>query len=497
MGDDSRRPECIPVILAGGSGTRLWPVSREARPKHFLRLNGEHSLLQSTLRRAAAIADGEILVAINADHFFQVEDEVRALAGELAGVRLRYLLEPEARNTGPALAAVAQWVSALHGDDAMLVALPADHLIGDEAELRRAIDAACRSAAGGMLVALAVPPTEPETAFGYLLPEDSRGQAVRKVRRFIEKPDATAARRLVDSGYLWNSGIFCALAGALNAAFSRHAPGLHRGIAACRRRSRVDDAGHLRMDAAAFAALPDVSVDHALLEKVDKLAVVVTDPDWTDIGTWQAMSRLVAADGAGNRHLGEAVLIGCRDTYVQSDGRLVAAVGVNNLVIVDTPDALLVGSRDDVQKVREVVDRLRLDGHESHAVHRTVHRPWGTFTVIEEGERHKIKRLCVRPGRSLSLQMHYHRSEHWVVLQGQALVTNGEREFLLETDQSTYIPAGNRHRLENAGPGDLVIVETQTGSYLGEDDIVRFEDAYGRTGAEKPLRRPDEHRARH
>lgn len=479
------RNELVPLILAGGRGTRLWPVSRDARPKHFLKLAHGRSLLQDTLLRAAALQPQHILIATHDEHYFQTEEEIAAIAEHMVGVHIHYLLEPESRDTGPAIAMAVRYLHDLCGPEAQLLVLPSDHLIEDIAAFCEAVAHARQAATEGALVTLGVEPREAETAFGYIeCSAKLSGVGAQAAGRFIEKPRQFEAQTFVDSGrYAWNSGIFCFSVSSIEAALAQKAPEI-----ACRvepvwqeSRSPANLANATRFAAGPFAEMPEISIDYAVLEKADNVAVVRADMDWCDVGSWDALSRLSEPDAAGNQIFGQAVLINSRNNYVQADGRLVAAVGVEGLVIVDTPDALLVGRRGDGQQVRQVVAQLRQDGHDAGLVHRTVHRPWGTYTVIGEGEHYKVKRLQVKPGAALSLQMHRHRDEHWVVIEGVAKVINGDETFELGRHESTYIPAGNRHRIENPGSEDVIIIETQTGNYLGEDDIVRFQDDYGRT----------------
>ncbi|NWG31696.1 MAG: mannose-1-phosphate guanylyltransferase/mannose-6-phosphate isomerase [Rhodocyclaceae bacterium] len=467
----------IPVILSGGAGTRLWPVSREALPKPFIKLPDGESLLQKTLRRAVALPGvTAVLTVTNRDHFFLTRDEYGATDGLPP---LDYLLEPFGRNTAPAIAAAALHVAARHGKDAQLLVLPADHLINDQASFAKAVEAARRLAAAGWLVTFGIRPLAPETGFGYIeagAPLD----AGFKVARFIEKPSLDKAQAYLAAGnFTWNAGMFCFAAGAMLDALRAHAPELLAAVEATL--AATDFAKQPPVLAAeSFKQAPDVSIDYAVMEKSDRVAVVPAAFDWSDIGSWNALAELTPPDGQGNRVAGEAVLVDAGNCYVQGEDRVVAAVGVDNLLIVDTADALLVADRSRAQDVKAVVQQLKLASHDSVRHHRTVHRPWGSYTVLEEGPRFKIKRIVVKPGASLSLQMHHHRSEHWVVISGMARVVNGEREIFVRTDESTYIPSGTPHRLSNPGRIDCVMIEVQAGDYVGEDDIVRLEDNYGR-----------------
>jgi len=467
----------VPVILSGGAGTRLWPVSREALPKPFIKLPDGASLLQKTLRRAIALPGvAEVVTVTNRDHFFLTRDEYEQIP-DLPP--LSYLLEPFGRNTAPAIAAAAEQVAQRHGEDALLLVLPADHLICDQLAFAAAVAAARELATEGWLVTFGVRPTAPETGFGYIEAGAAVGPGFR-VARFVEKPSRDrAAEYLAAGNFSWNSGMFCFSAGALRKALRNCAPELLDTVAATL--AATDFAKQPPVLAAEpFKQVPDISIDYAVMEKADKVAVVPANFDWSDIGSWNALAELTAADGRGNRIAGEAVLVDAANCYVQAEDRVVAAVGVDNLLIVDTADALLVADRERAQDVRAVVQQLKLTAPDRVHHHRTVHRPWGSYTVLEEGERFKLKRIVVKPGASLSLQLHHHRSEHWVVIAGMARVVNGERETFVRTDESTYIPSGTPHRLSNPGRIDCVMIEVQTGDYVGEDDIVRLADNYGR-----------------
>jgi mannose-1-phosphate guanylyltransferase/mannose-6-phosphate isomerase len=472
----------IPVILSGGAGTRLWPVSREAHPKPFIVLPDGQSLLQKTLLRAAALRPDAILTITNRDYFFITRDAYAEVA--LApGIALDYLLEPAGRNTAPAIAAGALRLRGRFGDAATMLVLPSDHLIGDVAAFAEAVQAATELAEQGYLVTFGIVPTAAETGFGYIEADQARklGGAGLAVRRFVEKPARAKAEEYLASGrHFWNSGMFCFRVGEFLAELERCAPELSAAVAAAWQATPRHQAP-VAIDPESFARVADISVDYAVMEKAERVAVVPGRFDWSDIGSWQALGELVSADAAGNRVQGEAVLVDTKDCFVRSEDRLVAALGVRNLLVVDTPDALLVADRSRAQEVKSIVQQLKASGHESARLHRTVHRPWGTYTVLEEGPRFKIKRIVVRPGASLSLQYHRRRSEHWVVVSGTASIVNGEREITLGPDQSSYIPAGIAHRLANPGTVDCIMIEVQSGDYLGEDDIVRLEDNYGRS----------------
>jgi mannose-1-phosphate guanylyltransferase len=467
----------IPVILSGGVGARLWPVSRELHPKPFMCLADGQSLLQKAFVRAAELPGvAEILTVTNRELYFKTEDEYRAVNHN--ALPASFVLEPFGRNTAPAIAMAALVAAELHGEDALMLVLPADHLIANHAAFAAAVARAAQLATDGFLVTFGIQPSAPETGFGYI---EADGFLV---KRFVEKPSLEKAVEYLASGhYLWNAGMFCFRAGTLLAEMDAHAPEVMAAARAClaaSERSHKNKAMQLELNATQFQQVPDISIDYALMERSSKVAVVACDIGWSDIGSWNAISDLVEVDQQGNGTVGEVLLHDSFDCYVQSNERVVSAVGVKNLIIIDTADALLVVDRSRVQDVKQIVNRLKAKAHDTYKTHRMVHRPWGTYTVIEEGVRFKIKRIEVKSGASLSLQMHYHRSEHWIVVSGIAKVVNGEREFLVKTNESTFIPAGHQHRLENPGIVPLVMIEVQSGEYLGEDDIVRFEDHYGR-----------------
>jgi len=467
----------VPTILCGGAGSRLWPVSREMHPKPFIRLQDGQSLLQKAFLRGAALPEvGEILTVTNRELLFKTQDDFREVNRQ--GLATAFILEPFGRNTAAAIAAAALHVAQEHGDKTVMLVLAADHLIADQAAFTAAVATASALARQGKLVTFGIQPDAPETGYGYIEAEGNT------VLRFVEKPVLEKAQEYLASGrFLWNSGIFCFEAGVMLAALEQHCPDILAATAACIAASRTSagkDFSQVELDPDSFALVPDDSIDYAVMEKSGQVAVVPCDIGWSDIGSWSTLGDLTSADAQGNRINGEAHLHDVTNCYVQSNKRLIGAVGVDNLIIIDTPDALLVADRSRAQDVRHLYSALKAQGHEAHRLHLTVHRPWGTYTVLEEGPRFKIKRIVVKPGASLSLQMHYHRSEHWIVVSGMAKVVNGERELLVATNESTFIPAGHQHRLENPGILELVMIEVQSGEYVGEDDIVRFQDVYGR-----------------
>jgi len=477
----------IPCIIAGGAGTRLWPVSREAVPKPFMRLPDGESLLQKTFMRAVGLPDVQRLLTVtNREVYFRTVDDYRQL--NKSRVKLDFILEPFGRNTAPAVAAAALHVARLYGKDAQLLILPADHLIANGPAFSQAVQSARELAAEGWMVTFGILPDKPETGFGYIEKGQSLNSQAHQVGRFVEKPDVATAQAYLDGGlHLWNAGMFCMRADTLLRELETHAPEVLAAVNSCLEQSGIKEGNEelqLELDSPSFAKAPDISIDYALMERSQKVAVVPCDLGWSDIGSWQAVRELTAVDERGNQCNGETVLHDVSNCYIDSPKRLVGGVGLDNLIIIDTPDALLIADGTRSQDVKFIAQELKRQGHDAYRLHRTVTRPWGTYTVLEEGKRFKIKRIVVRPQASLSLQMHHHRSEHWIVVSGMAQVTNGEREFMLDTNESTFIKPGHTHRLVNPGVIDLVMIEVQSGEYLGEDDIVRFTDIYGRVPAE-------------
>ncbi|KRG42071.1 mannose-1-phosphate guanyltransferase [Stenotrophomonas pictorum JCM 9942] len=463
----------LPVILSGGSGTRLWPLSREAYPKQFLPLTGERTMLQATWLRVADIAAQAPIVVANESHRFVAAEQLQQVGTAPSAI----LLEPAGRNTAPAIAAAAL-EARRNGEDPLLLVLPSDHLINDIPRFHQAIAQAASLAGQGKLVTFGIQPTAPETGYGYI--KAVAGEGPRAIERFVEKPDLQTAQGYVASGeYYWNSGMFLFRASRYLEELERLQPQI---LAACRtswERARRDS-DFIRLDADAFQASPSDSIDYAVMEKTADAAVVPLDAGWSDVGSWTALRDVSAQDADGNAHRGDVIAIDCHNTFAYGD-RLIAMVGLKDVVVVETDDAVLVGRSDRMQEVKDVVARLKADGRSEATWHRKVYRPWGAYDSIDNGERFQVKRITVKPGGTLSLQMHHHRAEHWIVVSGTAEVTRGEEVLLLTENQSTYIPLGVTHRLRNPGRLPLELIEVQSGSYLGEDDIVRFEDTYGRT----------------
>jgi mannose-1-phosphate guanylyltransferase/mannose-6-phosphate isomerase len=464
----------IPIILSGGAGTRLWPVSREAHPKPFMRIGAEgKSLLLQTYERALDVGSSVPLIVTNRDYYFLSRDELSAQT-----VKPTYLLEPVGRNTAPAILLAALWAQQQAEDPSLLV-MPADHLVTDRTAFSEAVECALRLSEQDRLILFGIRPTAPETGFGYIQMAEAIDAYANGVRRFVEKPEyATALAYLEQGDYVWNSGMFCFKARTIVDAFACHAPAL---LDAAKQVWSKCEANGDRIDLPTdFGALENISIDYAVMEKAADIAVIPGDFGWSDIGSWNAVASVIQADGNGNTAVGNHIVVDSKNLHIESQDRLVAAIGLDNLLIVDTPDALLVADKAKSQDVRKIVAHLKETGSEAYKLHRTVARPWGTYTVLEEGTGFKIKRIVVKPGQSLSLQMHHHRSEHWVVVSGAAKVTIDQQTSLVSPNQSTYIPIGARHRLTNPGVTDLIMIEVQCGSYLGEDDIVRFNDEYGR-----------------
>jgi len=470
----------IPVILSGGAGTRLWPVSRRAHPKPFMKLVDGESLAEKTFRRALNVAgNAPILTVTSRDYYFYTRDLYDEVVGQSHDHP--FLLEPIGRNTAPAIALAAHFLRERLGSEVLMLVLPADHLIRDESRFREAVAEARSLAERGYLVTFGIHPTQAETGYGYI----RKGQRIADsgghlVAAFVEKPDEETALAYVNSGeYEWNSGMFCFGAAAYLEALQVHAPDIAKAARTCWE-GMDHDVRPLEIPLELFNACPANSIDYAVMEKAADCAVVSGDFGWSDIGSWKAMSELYESDAAGNRIHGKAVVVESHDCFIKGEGRLVAAVGVHDLVIVDTGDAVLVADRDRAQDVKEVVSQLTELEDQAAEYHQTVHRPWGSYAILEDADDCKVKRLVVKPGQVLSLQMHRKRAEHWTVIRGVAKVRIDRNEFLLRPNESTYIPAKTQHRLENPGAEDVHLIEVQTGTYFGEDDIVRYEDIYGR-----------------
>jgi len=474
------KPPLIPVILSGGAGTRLWPVSRRAHPKPFMELVDGETLAEKTLYRARMVAgDAPVITVTSRDYYFYTRDLYAGMKNSIANEQ--FLLEPMGRNTAPAIALAALSVRDSAGENASMLVMPADHLIADLRSFKASVKEAVLLSEQGFLVTFGIYPTHAETGYGYIRQGDPlTGNGGYRVAEFVEKPDEATAIKYLESGkYHWNSGMFCFQAGNFLESLSRYAPDVYE--AALRVWEATDKSkSPIELPAESFSECPSISVDYAVMERADNTAVVASDFGWSDIGSWKAISELYESDEAGNRIKGKAIMVGSTECFVQSDERIVAAVGVKDLLIVDTGDAVLVADRNQAQDVKEVVMQLADLKHEAVEFHKTVHRPWGSFTILEDAADCKVKRLVVKPGQVLSLQLHHRRAEHWTVVMGTAKIRLGDKEFLLEANQSTFIPVETLHRLENPGDQDIHLIEVQTGDYFGEDDIERFEDIYGR-----------------
>lgn len=475
----------LPVVVSGGSGSRLWPVSRALSPKPFMTMPDGETLLAKCFARASQLSTmGDVVLVTNQEFYFQSQDQFEQANPR---GRLHAILEPVGRNTAPAIAMAALYAAELD-PNAILLVLPADQLVSPMDLLVEMVAKAAEIASQGYIVTFGVTPRTPETGFGYI--EVDRAAPVlggHAVRAFKEKPDLeTACRFVADGQHLWNSGMFCMSAATILAELDANEPDLMAGARATWQSARKwqgqpeGPSCRYELGLMEFEKLPDISIDFAVIEKSQRIAVVTGDLAWSDVGSWGAVSALTTPDSNGNRVIGEALLQDTHNTYVQSDDRLIATIGIKDLIIIDTTDALLISAKDRSQEVRSITERLRGSDHDAHKLHKTVRRPWGTYTVLTESTNYKVKRISVRPGGALSLQLHHHRSEHWVVISGTANVTIEHSQSVLQPGQSIYIPAGSKHRLENHGLMPLAIVEVQTGHYLGEDDIVRFADDYGR-----------------
>ncbi len=466
----------LPVILSGGSGTRLWPLSRRGYPKQFLALTSEYSLFQETLRRLEGISNTlPPIVVCNDEHRFLIAEQAQSIGCELASI----LLEPSAKNTAPAIALAA--IKAQEGGhDPLLLVLPSDHVFAKPTAFHAAVQQAITMADTGNLVTFGIVPTRAETGYGYIQAGEGLPEGGQRVQRFVEKPDHDTAQKYLDTGgYTWNSGMFLFRASAYLEELAKHQPRIaevcNQAIAQAR-----DDLDFCRVDAETFAACPSDSVDYAVMEKTERAAVVPLDAGWNDVGAWPAVWQVTPQDDHGNAAHGDVLLEDTKNSYVYAQNRLVCLLGVENLTVIETPDVVLVSQHDRAQDVKRLVDHLQSKNRSEATLHRQVFRPWGAYDAIDQGQRFKVKRITVKPGEKLSLQMHHHRAEHWVVVSGTAKVRNGENEQLVTENQSVFIPIGGIHSLENPGKIPLELIEVQTGPYLGEDDIVRLEDRYGR-----------------
>ena len=467
----------IPVILSGGSGTRLWPLSRRMHPKQLLPLVNDTTMLQDTITRLTGSPDiDHAMIICNDDYRFMVAEQVKET--DIASNEI--ILEPVGRNTAPAIA-LAAFNATRDGDDPVLLVLPADHVIADVDTFQSALQIGKQQAEAGMLVTFGVVPDVPETGFGYIKAHATgESQHCYDVDRFVEKPDAeTAARYIAEGNYYWNSGMFMFRASVYLEALNQHSPEIYQASqAAFNAASR--DADFIRIGKNEFESCPSNSIDYAVMEKAKNVVVIPVDIGWSDVGSWSALHDVGDVDTEGNTLIGDVKSGLTTNSYVRANNRLVVTLGVDNMIVVDTDDALLVANRDNVQDIKTIVEQLGAEEREEVDLHKCVYRPWGHYQGIDAGAHYQVKRITVSPGAAISLQLHHHRSEHWIVVSGTAKVTRGEDEFILSENESTYIPLGEKHRLENIGKIPLRLVEVQTGSYLGEDDIVRFEDIYGR-----------------
>lgn len=471
----------IPVIMAGGSGTRLWPLSRQHYPKQLLKLFGDQTMLQQTLLRLVGVPNlAPPIVVCNEEHRFMVAEQLQEIGQRDAVI----MLEPVARNTAPAIALAALQARAIESNPTLLV-LSADHMISNVAEFQRVVNLAVKAAEEGHIATFGVQPTHPETGYGYIKTEVNKGNDESSfyspVEQFVEKPDlATAEQYLAAGCYYWNSGMFVFGAEAFLAEMQLYSPEVV-AVAEKARTLAVHDLDFIRVDREAFSKAPNISIDYALMEKSRKVVCVPLDAGWSDVGDWKSFSELSEKDTASNSFIGDSIDIGSTNTLVFSRDKLVATVGVSNLMIINTPDAVLVADKSQAQQVKAVIARIEKQKRSEHLQHREIYRPWGCYDAIDTGERYQVNRIRVKPGASLSLQLHHHRAEHWIVVKGTALVQKGDEVTLLSENESTFIPIGTRHRLSNPGKIPLEIVEVQSGPYLHDDDVIRYEDSYGRS----------------
>ena len=477
----------IPIIISGGSGSRLWPVSRQSDPKPFLKLANGNSLLQDTFLRAMQLDDvNTILTVTNEKLHFRIQDEYLQVNNK--NLKCDFILEPNGQNTAPAIAAACLFAKQHYNPDEILLILPADHLITNIDKFKLAVKTAVEVANQDYIATFGITPEYPETGYGYI--EEDKNHPITNqaflVKRFVEKPDMDLATEYVNSGnYVWNSGMFCGKVSTFLKELEKYAKPLLDATNECLVNSvtdKISSSTLVHLNNELFNKTENISIDYALLEKTDKAAVIPCRIGWSDIGSWLSVSDTLSKDHDNNTTIGESMLHNARDCLIYStNNRLIAGVDIDNLVIVDTPDAVLVAGKNNSQNVKHIFEKLKHLNHKTAELHQTAHRPWGTYTVLEEGLLYKIKRIEVKPGASLSLQMHHKRSEHWIVVAGLATVTNGDKVLELKANESTYIPIETKHRLENKTNTNLVLIEIQCGTYLGEDDIVRFEDKYGRT----------------
>ncbi|MFW1677443.1 mannose-1-phosphate guanylyltransferase/mannose-6-phosphate isomerase [Pontibacter sp. JAM-7] len=466
----------IPVVMAGGTGSRLWPLSRELNPKQFLKLAEDQTMLQATLNRLEGLDCAAPIVICNEQHRFLAAEQLRQ-SDEAHSATI--LLEPCGRNTAPAIA-LAALQAMRKGDDPVLLVLAADHLIEDVDAFHAAINSALLAAESGRLITFGIVPTQPETGYGYIQRGDKVANSLWEIARFVEKPDRETAREYVRSqDYYWNSGMFVFKASAYVKALSEFAPDILKHSERALELS-VNDLDFVRLDSNAFAQCPDVSIDYAVMEHSQNGAVIPLDAGWSDIGSWSTLWEVSPKDSSGNHFKGDVIAIDCKDTLVRAESRLVTVLGVEDLVVVEDKDTVLVAHKEHVQNVKSVVNILKKQSRQEAINHCEVYRPWGRYEAVDTGKRYQVKRITVKPGGRLSLQMHHHRAEHWIVVSGTARVTVGDQSEMLTENQSTYIPIGAVHRLENPGKVPLELIEVQSGSYLGEDDIVRLDDQYGR-----------------
>ncbi len=459
------------VVMAGGSGSRLWPLSRAAHPKQFLTLHGENTMLQATFKRLGKLNISSSVTICNEEHRFFVAEQLREI-DKLGSI----ILEPTGRNTAPAIALAA---ISIKKEDPLMLVLAADHVIQDQTSFENSVKKAIPLAEAGKLVTFGIVPSEPNTGYGYIKKGKTEGSGF-LVDKFVEKPSSEIAKDYLASGdYLWNSGMFLIKASRYLEELEKFRPDIFNACDSSMK-NVASDLDFLRMDKSIFESCPSDSIDYAVMEKTEDAVVVPMDAGWSDIGSWSSLWEIEDKDKNNNVVIGDVILHKTKNTYVRTDEKLVATIGVNDLIITDTKDAILIANKNSVQDVKEIVNQLKAEGRSEWKLHREVYRPWGMYDSIDHGDRYQVKRITVKPGEKLSVQMHHHRAEHWIVVSGRAKVTNGGKTFFLSENESTYIPVGVVHALENAENFPLEIIEVQSGKYLGEDDIVRFEDRYGR-----------------